>query len=168
VEQSDQTSATGAARKWHVLGFVLLTAAGAYAVAVSLSLGLWRQSSPGEGLFPFITAVAVTGFGLVGLAGLREMPPAPAPSRADSLGATIKRLAAYLAALIFYAAALDGLGFFLSTILVVVFILRIAEGYGWRTTLVIAAGTAVGCHVLFVYWLGAILPIGTLWERLIY
>ena len=56
---------------------------------------------------------------------------------------------------------LDGLGFFLSTILVVVFILRVAEGYGWRTTLAIAAGTAVGCHVLFVYWLGAILPTGS-------
>jgi putative tricarboxylic transport membrane protein len=168
VEQSDQTP--GVARKWHVLGFALLTVAGVYAVAVSLSLGLWRQNSPGEGLFPFITSVAVTAFSLAGLVGLRRLPRLPVHSGAGEqpLGATVKRLAAYLAALIFYAAALDGLGFALSTVLVVLFILRIAEGYSWRTTLAIAAGTAAGCHVLFVYWLGAILPIGTLWERLIY
>ena len=78
------------------------------------------------------------------------------------------RLGAYLAALIFYAAVLDALGFIVSTVLVVVFILRIAEGYGWRTTLAVAAGTAAGCHVLFVYWLGAILPAGFLWDRMIY
>ena len=49
------------------------------------------------------------------------------------LRTTLVRLGAYLAALIFYAAALDALGFIVSTVLVVVFILRIAEGYGWRT-----------------------------------
>ena len=63
----------------------------------------------------------------------------------------VLRLGAYLAALIFYAAALDALGFIVSTVLVVVFILRIAEGHGWGTTLAIAAGTAAVCHVLFVY-----------------
>jgi putative tricarboxylic transport membrane protein len=169
VEQSNQTPIVGVARKWHVLGFVLLAGVGAYAVAISLSLGLWRQNSPGEGLFPFLTACAVTAFALAGLAGLRGRPRVPV--QADDgellLRATVKRLAAYLIALVFYAAALDWLGFSLSTILVVVFILRMAEGYGWRTTLAIAAGTAAGCHVLFVFWLGAILPTGFLWDRLI-
>jgi putative tricarboxylic transport membrane protein len=168
VDQSDQTPAVDVARKWHVLGFALLAAAGAYAVAVSLSLGLWRQNSPGEGLFPFITACAVTVFALAGLAGLRGQPRVPAhPGYAEQpLRSTVKRLAAYLAALVFYAAALDWLGFVLATILVVLFILRMAEGYNWRTTLTIAIGTAAGCHVLFVYWLGAILPAGALWDRL--
>ena len=169
MDQSDQTPAVDVARKWHVLGFALLAAAGAYAVAVSLSLGLWRQNSPGEGLFPFMTACAVTAFALAGLAGLRGQPRVPAHpgDGGQPLPATVKRLAAYLAALVFYAAALDWLGFLLSTILVVLFILRMAEGYNWRTTLTIAAGTAAGCHVLFVYWLGAILPTGALWDRLI-
>ena len=132
MEQGGQTPA--GARKWHVLGFVLLAAAGVYAVAVSLALGLWRQNSPGEH-------------------GLRT---------------TLVRLCAYLAALIFYAAALDALGFIVSTVLVVVFILRIAEGYGWHMTLGIAVGTAVGCQLLFVYWLGAILPTGFLWDKMFY
>ena len=168
MDQSEQTPSV--ARKWHVLGLLLLAAAGAYAIAVSLALGLWRQNSPGEGLFPFITAVAVTAFSLVGLAGALGIRDAPAQPRGDAHWprTTTLRVGAYLAALIFYAVALDALGFIASTILVVVFVLRIAEGYGWRMTLGVAAGTAVGCQVLFVSWLGAILPTGFLWDRLIY
>lgn len=168
MEQGEQTPTV--ARKWHVLGFVFLVAAGVYAVAASLTLGLWRQNSPGEGLFPFIAATAVTAFSLAGLAGALSTRHAPAqPDDSEhGLGTTVLRLGAYLAALVFYAAVLDALGFIVSTVLVVVFILRIAEGYGWRMTLGVAAGTAVGCHVLFVHWLGAILPTGFLWDRLIY
>ena len=168
MEQSGQTPA--GARKWHVLGFVLLAAAGVYAVAVSLALGLWRQNSPGEGLFPFIASVAVTAFSLAGLAGALSARHVPSPPDHGEHGlrTTLVRLCAYLATLIFYAASLDALGFIVSTLLVVVFILRIAEGYGWRLTLAIAVGTAVGCQLLFVYWLGAILPTGFLWDRMFY
>jgi hypothetical protein len=165
VEDGGQTPTV--ARKWHVLGFVLLTAAGVYALATSLALGLWRQNSPGEGLFPFITAAAILIFGLAGLVGAVRAPYAAAQGESE-LRPTVLRLAAYVGALIFYAATLDALGFIVSTILVVVFILNVAEGYGWRTTWAIAAGTASGCYVVFVYWLGAILPTGFLWDRLIY
>ena len=121
-------------------------------------------------MFPFIAAAAVTAFSLAGLAGELSTRYSPTQSDKGERGprTIVLRLGAYLAALIFYAAALDTLGFIVSTVLVVVFILRIAEGYGWRTTLGVAAGTAVGCHVLFVHWLGAILPTGFVWERMIY
>jgi hypothetical protein len=33
----------------------VLAGVGLVALAISLRLGLWRQSSPGEGLFPFLT-----------------------------------------------------------------------------------------------------------------
>jgi putative tricarboxylic transport membrane protein len=168
VEESGQTPTV--ARKWHVLGFALLVAAGAYTLAASLSLGLWRQNSPGEGLFPLITAAAVTAFSLAGLAGMLRSRHWPTRSEHGDAGGrtTVMRLGAYLAALIFYAAVLDALGFIVSTILVVVFILSVAEGYGWRTTLAVAAGTAAGCYFLFVYLLGAILPIGYLWDRMFF
>jgi putative tricarboxylic transport membrane protein len=168
MDEGEQTTAV--ARKWHVLGFALLAGAGAYATAVSIGLGLWRQNSPGEGLFPFIAAVAVTGFALTGLAGMyggSRWPHIEANEGAGHVRATVMRLAAYLAALIFYAATLDALGFIVSTVLVVVFILRIAEGHGWRMTLAIAVGTAAVCQVLFVYLLGAILPTGYLWDKVI-
>jgi putative tricarboxylic transport membrane protein len=169
VETSDPaTAAVG--RPWHILGFVLLTAAGAYAVAVSLSLGLWRQNSPGVGLFPFIAASLVTVFSLGSLAGVLRPRAGSAPpaGTGTELRATLLRVGAYLAALIFYAASLDALGFSVATVLVVTFILRLAEGYSWRTTLALAIGTAAVCHVLFVRWLGAILPAGYLWDGMFF
>jgi hypothetical protein len=165
----DGGQAAPVARKWHVLGLVLLAAAGAYAVVVSLMLGLWRQSSPGEGLFPFLTAGAVVTFSLAALAAMllrsREAPIRSDAGNADLPG-VVWRVSTYLAGLAFYALALDALGFAASTIVVVVLILRLAEGYSWRVTLALAVGAAAGCQVLFVRWLGAMLPTGTLWDRL--
>ena len=160
-----------AARKWQVLGFVLIGAAGVYAVANSLVLGLWRQNSPGEGLFPFIAAMAVTAFSALGLAAALLRTGDDSLRSAETEGglrSALLRVAAYLAALIFYAAVLDALGFITSTILVVVFILKIAEGYGWLATVALAAGTSVACHALFVTALGALLPTGHLWDRMFY
>jgi putative tricarboxylic transport membrane protein len=164
----DGSSPPAVAKRWHVLGFVLLVAAGAYAVAVALRLGLWRQNSPGEGLFPFLAAVSMTVFGLVGLAGVLRGQEASGQAAAADLRGTLLRVGAYLVGLVVYAGALDAFGFIVSTIVVVVFILRFAEGYSWRTTLALAVGTAAGCHVLFVRWLGAILPTGYLWDRFLY
>lgn len=168
MEENGQTPTV--ARKWHVLGFTLLIAAGVYALAVSLRLGLWRSNSPGEGLFPFMAAAAVTTFGLAGLVGIARAAQTPGQSDASAadLWTIVWRLGAYVGALIFYAATLDALGFLVSTVVVVVFILRVAEGHGWGTTLAVAAGTAASCYVLFVHWLGAILPTGVLWDRMIY
>lgn len=164
----DGSSPPPVARHWHVLGFVLLVAVGLYAVIVALRLGLWRQNSPGEGLFPFLAASSMTVFGLVGLAGVLRAPDPAGGGEPGDLRATLLRVGAYLAALVFYALTLDALGFIASTIIVVVFILRAAEGYSWRITLALAVGTAAVCHVLFVRWLGAILPTGYLWDRFLY
>ncbi len=77
-----------------------------------------------------------------------------------------QRVAAYLGALVFYALALELLGFIVATSITVVFILRFAEHYPWRATAALAAGTVIGCQMLFVFWLGAVLPTGTLWADL--
>lgn len=164
----DGSSPPTVAKRWHVLGFVLLVAAGVYAVAVSLRLGLWRQNSPGEGLFPFLAAGSLTVFGLIGLAGVLRAPETPSGAGTDDLRGTLLRVGAYLVGLVFYAGALDALGFIVSTILAVLFIMRFAERYAWRTTLALAVGTAAACHVLFVRWLGAILPTGYLWDRFLF
>src|SRR5882762_781408 len=149
---ADEEATATVGRRWRLLGYGLLTAAGAYALGEAWRLGLWRQGSPGEGLFPFLTALGMTGFAALCLGA--------------ELRAMLLRIGAYLAALLFYAVAFDPLGFVISTIATVVFILRFAERYAWTTTIALAAGTAAGCHLLFVYWLQASLPTGHLWESL--
>ena len=52
---ADEGATATVGRRWRLLGYGLLTAAGVYALGEAWRLGLWRQGSPGEGLFPFNT-----------------------------------------------------------------------------------------------------------------
>jgi tripartite tricarboxylate transporter TctB family protein len=160
---SEQTPV--ASPRGRLIGHAVLAAAGVAALVISLRLGLWRQRSPGEGLFPFIMSLAMVAFATAGLA--RDwMRLAAAPARPPGDRSGLLRVAAYLGALVFYAGSLELLGFIVATTLSVVFILRFAERYSWAATLALTAGTVIGCQVLFVLWLGAMLPTGTLWDNL--
>jgi hypothetical protein len=153
-----------ATRTARLIGFAVLGTAGLYALAVALNLGLWRGRSPGEGLFPFLTALGMIAFSAAGaLAALRA--PRDQAIRDEPARPQLWRMGAYLAVLLFYALALESLGFIAATIISVAVILRFAERYSWLATLAIAVGAAAACHVLFGVWLGAILPAGTLWDR---
>lgn len=147
-----------------LVGHAVLAAIGVVALAIALRLGLWRQNSPGEGLFPFLAALAMVAFSAAGLlrdALTFETAQAGAGERTSAL-----RVAAYLGALVFYAVSLEFLGFIVATAITIAFILRRAERYSWRATLALTAGTVAGCQLLFVLWLGAMLPTGTLWASL--
>jgi putative tricarboxylic transport membrane protein len=159
----DSHAATPTSRAARIAGFAVLGALGLYALYVAVGLGLWRGRSPGEGLFPFITAVGIIVFSVSGIAlALR----APCEAAAESAQRPhIARMGFYVAVLLFYALTLQSLGFIAATIISVAAILRFAERYSWVVTLIIAVGAAAACHVLFGVWLGAILPTGTLWDR---
>jgi hypothetical protein len=148
-------------RAARLAGFAVLGALGLYALYVAIDLGLWRGRSPGEGLFPFITAVGMIAFSASGLAVVMRQPHEVA---AAAERPHIARMSFYVAVLLFYALALQSLGFIVATIVSVAAILRFAERYSWASTLIIAIGAAAACHVLFGLWLGAILPSGTIWE----
>jgi len=157
--------APAAAPRARLVAHSVLAGIGLVALAISLRLGLWRQSSPGEGLFPFLTALAMVAFSVAGL--VRDwMRRAAAPARTVRDRTGLIRVGAYLGALVFYAVSLEFLGFIVATTLTITFILRFAERYPWSATLALTAGTVVGCQVLFVLWLGAMLPTGALWADL--
>ena len=142
-----------------LVGHAVLAAVGLVALIISLRLGVWRQNTPGEGLFPFLTSLAMLAFSAAGLA--RDwLKYKGAPSRTFGDRSGLKRVAAYLGALVFYAGSLEFLGFIVASALTLVFILRFAERYPWLATLALTAGTVIGCQILFVLWLGAILPAG--------
>lgn len=159
-ESASSPSTTRTAR---LIGFAVVGAVGIYALYVAINLGLWRGRSPGEGLFPFITAFGMIVFSAAGIAIARVDRRSEIAESTD--WGRMWRMGAYVAALLFYALTLESLGFIVATIVSVAAILRFAERYSWLATLAIAAGAAAACHVLFGIWLGAILPTGTLWER---
>jgi hypothetical protein len=163
---SDQP-APAASRTGRATSLVLLAVLGLYAAYFSWNIGLWRGSSPGEGLFPFFAALAVVLLSLIGLVGLKLEARAVMPTAARLEPDAVRRLGYYLAALLFYGATLEALGFFVSTILSLTFILAVAERYPWRMTLALVAGTVIGSYVLFAVWLGVIFPDGSLWQVLV-
>ena len=149
-----------------LIGHAVLAAVGLVALVISLRLGVWRQNSPGEGLFPFLTSLAMVAFSAAGLArDWLKHKGAPGRTLGDRSG--LMRVAAYLGALVFYAASLEFLGF-----IVAIRASRSSSSCAspsairWLATLALTAGTVIGCQILFVLWLGAILPTGTLWENL--
>jgi len=154
--------AQAASWRARLVAHAVLAGIGLIALAISLRLGLWRQSSPGEGLFPFLTALAMVTFSVAGLI-CDWMKRAAAPARTVRDRAGLIRVGAYLGALVFYAVSLEFLGFIVATALTITFIVRVAERYPRAATLALTAGTVIGCQVLFVLWLGAMLPTGTLW-----
>jgi hypothetical protein len=157
--------APAVATRSRLVGHAVLMAVALVALAIALRLGLWRQNSPGEGLFPFLTALAMVGLSAAALA--RDwVKREGAPEQATSDRSGLMRVAAYLGALVFYAASLEFLGFITASALTLIFILRVAERYPWLATLALTAGTVIGCQILFVLWLGAILPTGTLWAAM--
>ncbi len=160
---SDQS--TTPSPRGRLIGHAVLAAVGLVALVISLRLGLWRKNSPGEGLFPFLMSLGML---LLGAAGLvQDRMKRNEPHVASGIDrAALLRVGAYLGALVFYAGTLEVLGFIVATAITVVFILRVAERYSWRATLALTAGTVAGCQLLFVYWLGAQLPAGTLWDWL--
>jgi hypothetical protein len=159
----DGAASTPASRTGRLAGFAILGAVGLYALYVALNLGLWRGRSPGEGLFPFITALGMLAFSAAGIVvAVADRRDEPAHRDQGQLW----RMVAYVAALLFYALTLESLGFIAATVVSIAAILRFAERYSWAATLAIAAGAAAACHVVFGIWLGAMLPAGTLWERL--
>jgi hypothetical protein len=162
---SDESAPTPpASRSARLIGFAILGALGVYALIVAINLGLWRGRSPGEGLFPFITAAGMIAFSIAA-AAVALRGPRDAAQETPTERTQFWRMGFYVAALLFYALTLESLGFIAATIISVAAILRFAERYSWAASLAIAIGAAAACHVLFGIWLGAILPAGTLWER---
>ncbi len=118
-----------------LVGHAVLAAAGLGALAIALRLGLWRQNSPGEGLFPFLAALAMVAFSVAGLvrdwtkleqaherSGERPNGPQFASRPISARSCSMR-------------SALEFLGFIVASAITLVFILRFAERYSWLATL---------------------------------
>ena len=134
---------------------LLLFAVGGTLEAGRLTIG--DPGHPGPGFFPFCLALAL---GVVAL-GLLFQPVRAAPGPAVPVeGVRRGKAALALVASLAYAFALEPIGFVLTTALFLVFLLKVIEARGWRSSLVIALATAVASHVVFKVWLAVQLPAG--------
>ena len=115
-------------------------------------------NAPDSGFFPFLLAVTLALLSaLIVLATWLPEARATTPPSWQGGG----RVALAVAALVAYVAALNGLGYPLATVLVMLFYLRGLERLRWSVSLAFAIVSVVASYVLF-RWLGVPLPAGIL------
>jgi putative tricarboxylic transport membrane protein len=155
-----------ATRLSRLISLVLLCGAGVVAIVMALRLGLWRDGSPGPGLFPFFASVGIVTLSAAGMMIAFLPARAPAPQEVapglDRRG--IRRVAFYVVTLLGYALLLEVLGFYVATTLALLLILWLAERLSWWVIGPLIAGALIFTHLLFARWLGVYFPGGWLWD----
>jgi putative tricarboxylic transport membrane protein len=146
-------------RETVICGFWLLLSL--YSSIESYRLGLSAANRPGPGFFPLIAAA---GIGVIAALRLIGSVRAGVSAENPDLGiAGEAKLVLYvMAGMSAYAFLLEPLGFFLCTLLLVAFYLKVIAGRGWPVTLIFASAVALTSHFFFDVLLRAELPRGVL------
>ena len=132
-----------------------------YLCVESYRLGFRTANRPGPGFFPFIAAAGIGMIAAVRLVG--SLQAEMSAENSDFGIAGEGKLVLYvIAGMTAYAFLLEPLGFFLCTLLLVAFYLKVIAGRGWPLTLIFAFAVALTCHIFFDVLLKAELPRGVL------
>jgi hypothetical protein len=130
-------------------------------VAGGLRMGLGPLNAPGAGFFP----VAIGGvFALLSAALLGKSllggSPAEEKTRFWREERSWVRVSLSLLSLFFYLAALNYLGYLLTTTIFILFLLKIVGRKGWKVSIFMSLVVALGSYALFRTGLGVSLPRG--------
>ena len=142
---------------WFAVGVVFCTGAFRYS--------LMRAGIPGAGLFPLLAGLALILLSLVGLAESLRNFGADRGEKSPTLFVqkdSWRKLALALAGLFGYWFLLGPLGFLLTTLLFMFFLLRFIEPQRWITTLSTTFLTTGLSYAVFRLWLRVPLPKGIL------
>ena len=145
--------------------FILICGLGYFLAATQYSIG--KLDSPGPGLMPRLLGIAFVLLSasllVTNWLGRRSGPPPSPAHRERSLN--LKTPLQITVILIFYVAALQPLGFALSTFLAIFFTARFMGLEEWRKPVMLSLGAVAFAHLLFVLLLDVPLPAGTIWGR---
>lgn len=135
---------------------------GAYVVFAGFRLGFGSFASPGPGFIAVFAGALLVLFAAGSLAGAmaRRRPAPPAPFWEEP-GAG-RRVLLTMAGPVGFALLLHHLGFFLSALLLLIYLFRAIHPHRWRLTLLLAVSSAVICLVVFQYLLQVQFPGGLL------
>jgi putative tricarboxylic transport membrane protein len=129
--------------------------------AESWSLKIGTFNNPGPGFMPFWAGLLLALFSLISLiqTATRETVGEEPSVWA---GVNVFKLALVILALLLYVALLNTLGFFLCTLLLLIFLFRAAEPYPWSVVLSASFLSLAAVYVVFVLLMDVRLPSGTL------
>lgn len=141
---------------------VAIAGLGAFLVREGVDLGLGEPTEPGSGfMFWWIGVAMLVAGAALGVTGVlapagrtpADMPPAGGPIAQPLIG---------IAALVFYAVALQPLGFIPTSAALLAGLFTFVGGYRWPVSLALGVASALVCWFLFAKLLGSNLPAGIL------
>jgi hypothetical protein len=153
-------------------GGLALVALGVAYLAYGARYPMDTLATPGPGIFPRAAGALVLALAawqvLRATLGLKAPHPGearpPEPAAADDPPPDVDEWKPILmvAILVVYLLVVSGLGFLVSTGIVVVACSKLMATPGWRTPVLLALGAALSCYLLFEVWLKVPLPRGLL------
>lgn len=142
---------------------VIICGLGYFWAATQYPIG--KLDNPGPGLMPRLLGIAFvflsTSMLVTNWLGRRSGPP-PSPAHKEQ-SLKLKTPLQVTVILIFYVAALQPLGFALSTFLAIFFSARFMGLEGWGKPVILSVGTVGLAYLLFVVLLDVPLPVGAIW-----
>ncbi len=128
-----------------------------YIAIESYRFDLGRWSIPGPGYFPFVAGLL---FGIISILFLFKTLRKPSSEVKIGFDSKVRwtNIALTLGGMVIYVFLLGKVGFFLCTLLLGVFFLRLVTQQRWSTTLIVTLSVTLGTYLLFNILLDAQLP----------
>jgi putative tricarboxylic transport membrane protein len=140
---------------------LILTGLAAFVLLEAGKLSFGSMRVPRTAFFPVILTTLLPMLSLILLGqALRGAPTGRGSERIEAEGWF--RIGATVVTLIGFALALERLGFLLSTLLLMVLLLRAIESLAWHKVFAVALATSLVAYALFGWLLGIPLPAGIL------
>ena len=133
---------------------------GLFVSIYSYRLGIGRISSPGPGLFPFCLGVIFLLLSFIHLVGEffhRKKEVIMKPGEETSEG--VMKLILLVSSLFVYALILEGLGYLITTFVVLILLFKIAGNRSWIRVTIYSLTTLIITYLFFTY-LGVRFPGG--------
>lgn len=151
--------------KKDLLSALFFLALGLFLVLESYRLSIWSESGPGPGFFPLFAAVIIIGSSIAiivrcSLRHFKQKKEIVSAQRKEEL--SWFKLCSYVVLIMAYGLLLEKVGFLIMSTLFVITTLKCVERQSWKMTLCTGFVSIVGGYVVFVHFLGVLLPKGLL------
>jgi putative tricarboxylic transport membrane protein len=149
-------------RRYDLVSTLFLMVLAAYVTASGFRLGFGEWREPGPGFLAVLSGLALGALAAVWLGMTLAKPRGPGESARRFIADTggHRKVGLTAAALIGFALLLGPLGFPLTTLAFMMFLLRVIEPQRWGLALTLSVVTVVLCVVVFQVWLQVQFPEG--------
>ncbi len=135
---------------WTILGLAISLK------SLSYQVGTLRH--PASGFLPFWVGISIVLLSVLSIAGSVRRPSIPPPFFEQKGG--LRRMMTTFAAICAYILVVSRLGFLVSTLLLLGFLLRTIHPQSWRRTILFSLLVSALSFVVFEHWLKVPLPRG--------